>query len=170
MTASVDAAVESVKERDRDDPPGFKERYTAWASGRQDVGFGFAVGGAGWQCSDRIAPILYEIHALAEHVHNLPDRRHRAQQWAFTMAASYAASARLRYGLGWGHAAAVDGLVLGLMDKNDTRAEIGLESSEKRAAQFGVGRNRYGRIRSHVADLTRALLSEFEGFVKDGLD
>lgn len=170
MQEQVVAAIELAKERDRPEPPGFMERYTAWASGRQDQGMGFAVGGAGWQCSDPIAPILYEIHALAEHVHNLPDRRKRAQAWAFTMAASYARSARIRYALEWGRQAAVDGLVLGLMDPNDTRGEIGLLSNEERAEQFGVGRNRYGRIRGHVRDLTKALLSEFEGFVKDGLD
>lgn len=151
-------------------PPTTEERYRAWAAGRHDEGMGFAVGGAGWQCSDPIAPILYEIHVLAAGVHNLPDRRHRAQQWAFTMAASYARRARLRYGLEWGRQAAVDGLVLGLMDKDDTRGELGLLTNEERAEQFGVGRNRYGRIRSHVRDLTRCLLSEFEGFVKNGLD
>lgn len=151
-------------------PPGVKERYIAWASGRHDEGMGFAAGGAGWQCSDAIAPVLYEIHVLAGAVHNLPDRRRRATEWAFTMAASYAASARMRYSLEWGRQAAVDGLVLGLMDAGDTRGELGLLSNEERAEQFGVGRNRYGRVRSHVRDLTKALLSEFEGFVKDGLD
>jgi hypothetical protein len=151
-------------------PPDTQERYRAWAAGRHDEGMGFAVGGAGWQCSDPIAPILYEIHILAGEVHNLPDRRQRAQEWAFTMAASYAASARLRYALAWGRQAALDGLVLGLMDKHDTRGEVGLLSNEERAEALGVGRNRYGRIRSHVRDLTKALLSEFEGFVKAGLD
>jgi hypothetical protein len=151
-------------------PPSAEERYTAWAAGRHDEGMGFAVGGAGWQCSDPIAPVLYEIHVLADNVHNLPDRRRRAREWAFTMAASYAASARIRYGLEWGRQAALDGLVLGLMDKDDTRAELGLMTNEERAERFGIGRNRYARVRAHVRDLTKSLLSEFEGFMKSGLD
>ena len=170
MQEQVVAAIELAKERERPEPPAFVERYTAWASGRQDQGMGFAVGGAGWQCSDPIAPDLYEIHALCQHAHNVPALRRRIQCWAFTMAASYAKSARLKYALEWGRPAAVDGLVLGLMDRHDTRGEIGLLTNEERAEQFGVGRNRYGRVRGHVRNLTRALLSEFEGFVREGLD
>ena len=168
--ASGEAVQERVQVFEALAPPTVQERYTAWAAGRHDEGMGFAVGGAGWQCSDPIAPILYEIHVLVQAVHNLPDRRRRAQQWAFTMAASFAASARLRYGLEWGRQAAVDGLVLGLMDKDDSRAELGLMTNEERAEKFGIGRNRYARVRAHVRDETRALLSEFEGFMKAGLD
>jgi hypothetical protein len=167
MGTAVEVALNSLEATyDRAEPRGVEQRYVAWACGSvSDEGMGFAVGGAGWQCSDSIAPDLYEVHMTAA-----TKQRAKIQQWAFEMAASYALSARMRYRLEWGRQAALDGLVLGLMNRDDSRDELFLLTNEERAEQFGVGRNRYARVRGHVRDLVRALLSEFEGFMRKGLD
>ena len=150
------------------EPPGVAERYSAWAAGRTDEDFGFMVGSVGWNCSDRIAGSLYDLHIMAEHALDRTRRFREVKDWGYTLAASFARGAHLQYSLAWGRQAARDGLVLALWP-DDGRTELGLTTCEQRSAQFGVGRNKYGRVRAHVRAEAKALIAEFEGFLQDAV-
>lgn len=164
---AVTAAIAWAKQGEKCDPPGTKELYTAWAAGRSDTDFSFMVGSA---CvnAGHIAGVLYELHALAEHALDKHRRFREAKDWGYTVAASYARSARFRYALAWGRQAARDGLCLALWPEE--RTEIALPSCTTRAKAFGIGVHKYERVRGHVRREAKALLAEFEGFLGDAID
>lgn len=150
------------------EPPGVAERYSAWAAGRTDEDFGFMVGSVGWNCSDRIASSLYDLHIMGEHALDRVRQFRQVKDWGYTLAASFATSARLRYALPWGRQAARDGLCLALWP-DEGRTELGLATCEQRGKTFGVGVNKYARVRAHVRAEAKALIAEFEGFLQDAI-
>ena len=158
---------EAAKALYKREHPTTKELYTIWSAGRSDGGalFGLLVGNAKLMCGDRIAADLYEMHAMAEDTYDRARCWGRAKEWAYTLAASYARSARLRYALDWGRQAAKDGVCLALWPED--RVEIAMPTCEARAEQFGVGVKKYARVRAHVKAEAKALVAEFEGFLGD---
>lgn len=145
------------------EPPGVREVYTAWASGKS-MYFGEHIVDAKRLCSDPIAETLYHLHAMAEHSHDIRGKFGQVKEWAYTVAASYAASGRQRYRLDWGRQAARDGVFIALWP--DDRFSDGLlPCYTERAAHFGVGEDKYRRVRRHLKLQTQSLLHEFEGFL-----
>jgi hypothetical protein len=157
MSEQVEAAVESVKERDRSEPRGLLERYTAWSSGRQDQAMGFIVGSA-QTVTGELAAILYDLHVMEAHAHGYARKVRLVKDWGYLDAARCSTRrAPVRgYRRDWAHQAARDGLCDALWGHLQG---TGLDA---RSAQFKISRRQYQRVRDHVRDSARELMASFE--------
>ena len=134
---------------------GVTEGYTAWASGRRDDAFGFAVGVTKSRCGE-VANALYDLHLMMGEGHGYYENQRAVKDWAYQCAAEFAAANRVHgYRLDWGRQAARDGAALAMW-----RDLYGIGLS-RHADQFKIGRRPFERVRDHVRDLAAAKINEF---------
>ena len=154
---AVEAALEAVTGYEPPERVGVRERYTAWAGGRNDEGMGFIAGSAESRHGETAA-ILFALHVLGDDSREYARHCRKIKDWAYTRAAQFAITKPRINGfrLDWAHQAARDGIC-------DTvwghQRGTGLDA---RAEQFRISRRQYQRVRDHVKDSAGELLGAFE--------
>jgi hypothetical protein len=161
MADNAAEAVAAVQGYEPVEPRGVRERYTGWASGAPDEGMAFIVAGASNGSSDPVAYPLFDLHVMEFDACGYPTKVRTVKEWGYAEAARYVTSRRHQgrvrgYRLDWGRQAARDGLCLALWGH---LRGCGLAA---RAEQFGIGERGYQRVRDHVEQAAKQLLTEFE--------
>lgn len=139
--------------------PEIESRYVSWASNVADEEFSFLVSRINWESSDRVVPVLFELHMMYEQAEDLQKKFDLVREWAYGEAVNHAMYRKIRYGLQWGRQAALDGAFLGMWPNEKSGAAM--PSVQIRAIQFGISGDNYQIIRKHVQDRAVTLINDY---------
>lgn len=139
--------------------PEIVARYASWSGSHSDEAFGYLLSVVEWQCLDKVAADLFDLHVMVEHAADLGTKFESVKNWSYASAVDYCMANGIRWRPDWGRQAARDGVFLGMWP--DEKSTVRMPTITIRSIQYGIGEDNYRDVRRHVRDSAVILIDDF---------